>query len=279
MYTTNNFNDLYQEMVKVVLNNGERYSPRGQEVLEVIGRSFKLTNPKNCLCTLKARKLNYRFATIEKLEYLTGESDPKRLCFYNNNMRHFQNDSGEYDGAYGPRVKPQLDWCYFQLKKDSDTRQAVITIRNSSDCHETKDHPCTLSLQFFLRDKKLHLVATMRSNDLLWGTPYDINGFCFLQEVLASWLNVETGDYIHQVGSLHIYTERLEKYKAIKDNDETINITQPKWTLGYQATKTALETFWRAEKEYREENFLRTKVDPYYHNQLKDYYNIVTKQV
>jgi len=277
MYTTDNFNDLYQEMVRVVLNNGERYSPRGMEILEVLGLQFKLTNPLNCLCTLKSRKLSYRFATVEKFEYLSGETNPERLCFYNKNMKSFQNNNNEYDGAYGPRIKKQLEWCYFLLKRDPDSRQAVITIRDSRDCHDTKDHPCTLSLQFFLRDNKLNLIATMRSNDLLWGTPYDVNGFCFIQEVLSKWLGVELGYYLHQVGSLHIYKERKEQYQAIIDNDETFDITQPKWYSGLGPTKRIIEQFWEAEKNYREKGIKDAQFDYYFKDVLDPYFQMIVK--
>ena len=43
----------------------------------------------------------------------------------------------------------------------------------------------------------------------------DIPAFVFIQEVMAYWLGVETGDYIHQPASLHYYDnfeEELLKY-------------------------------------------------------------------
>ena len=45
----------------------------------------------------------------------------------------------------------------------------------------SKDIPCTLSLQFFLREASdqlwLHTIATMRSNDAWLGVPYDTFNF------------------------------------------------------------------------------------------------------
>jgi thymidylate synthase len=45
----------------------------------------------------------------------------------------------------------------------------------------------------------------MRSNDLVWGLPYDVFFFTMLQELLAQKLGLDLGVYIHGAGSLHLY--------------------------------------------------------------------------
>jgi thymidylate synthase len=68
-----------------------------------------------------------------------------------------------------------------------------------------KEIPCTCTLQFLIRNGRLHLVTYMRSNDAYIGLPHDVFAFTMLQEILARTLGVQLGPYKHLVGSLHLY--------------------------------------------------------------------------
>lgn len=267
MLKRDNFNQLYLDVTENVLTDGKKSAPRGLEITELLCYPMMLTNPLNCLCTLAERKLNYAFAIIEKLEYLTGNTNPERLCFYNPNLANFKNEStNEFDGAYAPRIKRQLPYIYTLLLKDSDTRQAVININNETDKHDSKDVACTISLQFLIRENKLNLITTMRSNDILWGTPYDINSFCFLQEVMAKWLDLELGNYYHVPGSLHIYETTKDKLRKMLINRKQLNLKNPAWDIdSYEETFKQLYEFWFYENELRNYHFIdvdRTTLSP-----------------
>lgn len=264
MIKENNFNNIYKQLIKYVDENGIISKPRGMEVKEVLGLQFILTNPLNCLCTLKERKLNYKFAVIEKMEYISGKSNPSAICHYNKNFSHFINkDTGHFDGSYGPRIGRQIDYIYQLLKRDPDSRQAVININNESDKHDTLDVPCTVSLQFLLRENKLNLVVTMRSNDLLWGTPYDVNGFCFLLEMMAKWLNVKIGIYIHNNGSTHFYTERKGQLLNLLINDGINEENNPSFGMGYDVSKHNFEQFWKLEEQIRNKKINNDYIEEY----------------
>jgi len=112
------------------------------------------------------------------------------------------------------------------LKRDPLTRQATLNINNyHEDMHDynSLDIPCTQNLQFILRDNKLDLLVTMRSQDVLWGVPYDISQFTFIQECFANILKVEPGKYIHVVGSLHIYEKDIERFEKILESDVLVD--------------------------------------------------------
>ena len=57
------------------------------------------------------------------------------------------------------------------------------------------------------------MIAYLRSNEIWKGLPTDFHFIIFLQEVIASWLNVEIGTYTHIVGSAHIYENNLANAK------------------------------------------------------------------
>jgi hypothetical protein len=109
---------------------------------------------------------------------------------------------------------------------------------------DKKDIPCTLSIQFFIRDGRLHCVTTMRSNDIWLGLPYDIFCFTCLQRLIAEALKVPTGFYIHQAGSLHLYARNAEKMDTAS-NKPSIVEAEHQWTLHEtpisQATHDAIE--------------------------------------
>ena len=89
---------------------------------------------------------------------------------------------------------------------------------------ETKDEPCTIALQFRIRDNKLHCTGIMRSNDIWYGFPYDIAFFTELQMMMADELGVEYGSYTHFVTSLHVYNKDLDKIIKIISNPISVPI-------------------------------------------------------
>lgn len=278
MLRRDNFNTLYKDLIDFVLYDGKKSAPRGKEITELISHQFCLSNPKECLCTIKERKLNYAFAIIEKMQYLTGVDIPDRLCFYNKNYSSFMNEeTGQFDGSYAPRFGRQLMYIYKLLKKDPDSRQAVININNETDNHESKDVACTLTLQFLLRNGKLNLITNMRSNDVLWGTPYDVNGFCFILEVMAKWLKVDIGEYYHNNGSVHIYHNFVSKMVKVMGANETNNMKNPDWDIDNpKDTFQQLNVFWYYESQFRNGNFIEIESD-LKSEALKSYLEIIKK--
>jgi thymidylate synthase len=252
---SDNINELYKEAILNIENEFDYLShPRGKHIKERLATQHVLTNPRDCLVTIKERKLNYQFAIIEKFEYLFGKHDPIRLVAYNSNLKNYEGIYNYFDGNYAQRFNYWLDHIYQILKNDPDSRQAVISIYDTTARHQSLDIPCTLNLQFFIRNQELSLITTMRSNDLLWGFPYDVNAFCFLLEVMACWLGVEIGTYIHQVGSMHIYLEPEENHRQLLSCTSSIDVVNqhnPTWNLGYEDTKKYLPLFFAAENMMR----------------------------
>jgi thymidylate synthase len=55
----------------------------------------------------------------------------------------------------------------------------------------------------------------MRSNDVVWGVPYDLFFFTMLQEYLATCLGVRVGEYIHFASSMHLYERHFSLAERI----------------------------------------------------------------
>lgn len=278
---SDNFDDLFLSAVKEIKLNGDWTTPRGFKCKEIRSPQLILTNTAECLTQLKDRKLNYAYLTIEKIMYLSGKQRPKILIKYNKNMKNYINNKiGKFDGAYGDRIanNNQFEWCYNELKSDPLSRRAVITIHDATDCnHETKDSACTLSLQFLIREEKLDLIVSMRSNDILWGLCLDVPAFCFIQEVMAYWLGIERGLYIHNAASLHYYDNTENQINEIINGNLELNDRKiPKWEIKKEDFKEALNAFWREEENIRKNGgFMPTRFSTInaYLFQLKEYWD------
>lgn len=196
--------EAWQERVRELLAFGNVTDPRGQGTLEQLDQKLRIEDSRFNLLDVPERNLNVRFAVAEWLWMTFGRSDVESLAQYNSVMRQFSDDGVFLTGAYGPHIKAQLARRVLpKLAEDPNTRQAVIEIPRPN--RETKDEPCTLSLQFLLRDGRLNLVATMRSSDVWLGIPYDVFSFTMLQNCLAGHLGVRRGFFSLHMGSSHLY--------------------------------------------------------------------------
>ena len=252
-----NIDYLWLNAVDLVLNYGQTIESRVGNVKEILGFRSELVNIESTFLLNERRKLSPTYACAEFLWYMSGTDNIKMLKAYAPQYENFAEDGIAF-GAYGARMKQydQINNLIRILYKSSNSRQAVITFWQGSDlahayCGDHKDIPCTLSLQFLVRDNKLHLITTMRSNDLWLGLPYDIFAFTCLQRLVADELGLEYGTYIHQVGSFHLYEKN---WKAAEEALKFTNIDdriQHDWTPSKAPWKSQIQTALCAEGRFR----------------------------
>ncbi len=180
-----------------------------------------------------ARRINPAFALAEVIWILAGSDDLSFLSFWNRRMVRYSDDGSTLCGAYGQRlgsrptlslsnanklrhesqVEARLDqirMAYEALVRTPHSRQIVLQIwdhrKDMPDpLPRSKDVPCNLISHLMIRDGKLEWLQVMRSNDLYWGLPYNFVQFTTLQEIIAGWLGLEVGSYVHISDSLHVY--------------------------------------------------------------------------
>lgn len=151
----------------------------------------------------------------ELLWYLAGDDTLSFIRYYAPKYPA-EGDADTLRAAYGPRLrsseKDQLVWVVEMLKTRADTRRAVIPIYSIEDADAAhQEVPCTCTLQFLVRDRRLELLVHMRSNDAYLGLPHDVFAFTMIQEIVARAIDVEMGSYKHLVGSLHLYDEHRKE--------------------------------------------------------------------
>jgi thymidylate synthase len=276
-FTSNSMDGIFKALVETI-SEDPRFvcSPRGQKVKEILACTFELTDPRRRVVWNPARETNHGFACGEFLWYWQGRQDLEMMLFYNKRMKDFSDDGKTLNSAYGHRLKnvqgrselgpipSQWETCVKTLNDDPDSRRAVMLINRPMDevtaaYVGSKDVPCTLSLQFFIRDGKLNLHTVMRSNDVMWGLTYDAFSFTMFQECMLldleripKFKDLGLGSYYHTAGSMHMYERHFEQAKRIiaVPDEEIVRYEEP------MAGLTSLEDLDRLCKE---EELIRTQ--------------------
>ncbi len=237
MRTYHSFDHAFKNICQSVGNEYDFVcSPRGQKVRECLGFTFVLQDPRKRILHNPIRDAKYGFGVGEFLWYFQGREDLEMMQYYNKRSKGFSNDGVTINSAYGHRIfRPKVtlgsvitsQWhtTIEELRKDPDSRRALLLINAKEDEAEaawgvSKDVPCTLALQFFIRHDKLYLHTTMRSNDVFWGLTYDLFSFTLLQECMLLELKkfypaLELGGYLHTAGSMHIYERHFDQAEDI----------------------------------------------------------------
>lgn len=195
----------WAKLVTDVENNGQPMTSRNGDVTEVLGAQIVVDRPGYVVPRGARKGINYGIGAVEACQLVAGEEYPELQTRVAKKMKDFQ-DGQVFHGSYGPRIAPQMPYILELLQSVPDTRQAVATVWDPMyDQQSRKDLPCTTQFQWFVRNGQLHQVVTMRSNDVVWGTVYDLFQFGWLQRVVAHCVGWQPGRLYVNVGSLHIY--------------------------------------------------------------------------
>ncbi|MFE9425246.1 thymidylate synthase [Kitasatospora sp. NPDC006697] len=241
-------------------------SARDNDSHEVIGASFRLTDPRQRALYLMSRPVNPVYHHAEALWYLGGLRNLDLIGHYASRRRADSRDGVTIDGSsYGARIfapRPDgapsaFDQALELLKAEKDSKRAYLPVFEARDLDEIghPDLPCLVGLQLLARDGRLHMVAYMRANDANRGLVCDVYSFTLIQEFAAALLGLRLGSYTHHVGSMHVGLRDLDR--AGKVLDETA--AGPDTTLRFAAPAMPAGTSWKHIRTVLEhEELLRT---------------------
>jgi thymidylate synthase len=207
------------------------------ETAEIIGALLEIRQPRARLSRSETRgKL---FSSLGELLWYLSRGN--RLDFIEKYVSHYREESEDGKqvyGGYGPRLFGQRGHDQVRnvielLTNRPSSRRAVIQIFDAEDIAAIhKEIPCTTTLQFFVRNERLDMVTTMRSNDAYLGLPHDVFCFTMLQEIIARSLGREIGVYRHFAGSLHLYKDRWTDAQHFVDEAYQQRIAMPEMPEG-----------------------------------------------
>ncbi len=141
---------------------------------------------------------------ISKLTYIGPRELQKYVMEITDGILDFAIESGKWKYTYHSRMKDQLEFVVNDLKRNPDSRRAVISLRRDEDMYS--DNPaCLQHIQFFIREGKLEMMVLFRSNDACKAAFENMFALIMLQKKVADMLNIPVGTYVHRANSYHCY--------------------------------------------------------------------------
>lgn len=198
--------------VQDLLRDGADVVVKDKLTKELIARSTRLERPLERYLFVPRRNHDITSQFAESMWVLAGRNDIGWLQKYLPRAPNFSDDGFTWRGGYGPRLRQwsgvdQIDAVRKLLLADRETRQAVMVLFDPAlDFQPSKDIPCNNWLGWIIRDNQLHMLATLRSNDVWWGFS-GANAFewSILHELLAFWVEADVGRADYLAMSFHLY--------------------------------------------------------------------------
>lgn len=175
----------------------------------VFNKSFTLLDPTDKIITTPERKFNLSYAEYEWLWYLKGDRDAKEISEKAKIWKQMMiPGTTEVNSNYGYfwNYNNQLNKVIADLKSNPETRRAIVVHYLPHEIDRYKyDTPCNDVLNFYIRNKQLHLTVFARSIDLWFGFGNDQFCFAKLMEKVSSELKIPVGHMNWMITNLHIY--------------------------------------------------------------------------
>lgn len=263
-----NINDLVLQAIGHIKHNGVVIEDNPKPCQQAYDVQYVLTNPRNRVHTLRNPAAK-KYLCRELLAYFKGSLNVdeglsqaskywKKLADKDNNIESNYGYYVFYEKLPGSQNMSQYDWCVYFLVKNWESRKAIININQTY--HKKPgivDYPCTVSIQFFIKNDTLCCTVMSRSTDVFTGLPYDMGFFSFLLELMYQDVKerlpedkatrLKLGYVVMKTTFTQIYKKTRDKVLALydenKDNttlykNEMPWITNGKETLNDMFNKT-----------------------------------------
>ncbi|MFJ3310741.1 thymidylate synthase [Streptomyces sp. NPDC086549] len=217
----------YVALLQLATKEPEQHiDARGNAAHEVLGVSFRLTDPRQRLPYLAERKANVVFQFAEALWCLAGRRDLEMISYYAPSMRASSADGISLGGsAYGytlfnPADGDELspfDRVLELLLNEKDSKRGYLPVFSAKELADraNPDVACLAGLHLLPRGGRLHTVCHMRANDLDCGLLSDVFSFTMIQEFAAIQLGLQLGTYTHTIGSAHVNDANADRVRRV----------------------------------------------------------------
>ena len=135
--------------------------------------------------------------------------------------------NGKINSNYGwcifsPENGLQYDHVKAELIANPNSRRATMiynrpTMHSDFNANGMNDFMCTYANTFCIRDGMLHSHYIMRSNDAVFGFNNDAAWARWVQNKLASELNLKAGDLIWTASNFHVYERHFKFIEKLID--------------------------------------------------------------
>ncbi|HFA47467.1 MAG TPA: thymidylate synthase [Bacteroidetes bacterium] len=214
----------YHQLLRHILENGTVKNDRtGTGTISTFGYQMRFDLSEG-FPMVTTKKLHLKSIIHELLWFLKGDTNVKYL--QENGVRIW-NEWADENGSLGPiygkqwvaweakdgRVVNQIEQAVDLIKTNPDSRRIIVNAWNVGDLPHMKLSPCHAMFQFYVADGKLSCQLYQRSADVFLGVPFNIASYALLTLMMAQACGLQTGDFVHTFGDVHIYSNHLEQVK------------------------------------------------------------------
>jgi thymidylate synthase len=227
------FSSTFKQIINHIKKQGVESKPRDLKVREVLLADFDI-DPIKPIANFKSRAFNWRYLAGELAWYLHRDRDVEYISRFSSFWSNITNpNSNQINSNYGSLVinDSQMSWVIESLKKDINTRQAIMFFNRPEFQFEgNKDFVCTMYANFFVRNNELNMKIQMRSNDIFYGLTYDAPFFSFLQQSVwhilrETYPDLKLGYYYHYADNLHYYERHFDLADRIAaEEDDNVDL-------------------------------------------------------
>lgn len=234
----------YLNLIRNVIELGIWEESRNGRTKEIFGYTMRFSLRGSILPLITTKKFAWKTCLKELLWFIRGKMDVRLLqqesvkIWDLNTTREFLDSVGlnsYHEGIPGPIYGHQ--WRNFNgpyiidgnnetnerydqlqdiiecLKNPSkrNSRRLIMSAWNPCQLKEMCLPPCHVLCQFrVLNGNELSCILFQRSGDIGLGVPFNIASYAFLTILLAHHCDLVPSDFIHTIGSAHIYEDHIE---------------------------------------------------------------------
>jgi len=267
--------DAYEGMRYELRINGSevvaKSSKGDSKAIELLNQSITIDDVCQINIYNPKRKFNVRYALLEFMWYLSMDPGVGNIGKAASIWKDIADSDGFVHSNYGGCLHRGWDRIVAELVRFPESRRAVIALNQPDTDYGMKDVPCTMFVQFFIRDDKLHMIWNMRSSDFAFGFCNDVAvGMLFMQMMkneLEVWNDhfVNLGSFTYNATSFHCY----DHHWSLVFDDYT-NEVYDKYELRQHLTWHAvmqnmlylptrdleLDEMWKLVDTFEQENFV-----------------------
>jgi thymidylate synthase len=212
----------YLDLLQYILDSGVEKSDRtGTGTKSCFGYQMRFDLQKG-FPLVTTKKLHLKSIIYELLWFLKGETNIAYLNEHGVSIwNEWANENGELGPVYGKqwrswegadgKIVDQISDLIKQIKENPDSRRLIVSAWNVADLPKMALMPCHTLFQFYVADGKLSCQLYQRSADVFLGVPFNIASYALLTVMIAQVCDLDSGEFIHTFGDVHIYNNHIEQ--------------------------------------------------------------------
>lgn len=121
----------------------------------------------------------------------------------------------EFKTKEGIRTMDQVNYVLYLLQKDPASRRIMTNLFNHEELKDMNLEPCVYGTQWLVKEGKLHLILSQRSQDMLTANGWNVMQYAVLQCMFAQVAGLKPGTLTHNIGDCHIYDRHIPLVKKL----------------------------------------------------------------